>query len=79
MSIGSEEENTEKGYMEIKHRFKPRISDTADTFLENVTCSVTKASPSNPLVSILLTTLCLSAWNFNIFTLPLPWVYSDFQ
>lgn len=35
--------------MKIKHSWKPRISDTADTILGNVIGSVTEAPLFNPL------------------------------
>lgn len=38
----------------IKHSGKSGLSDTADTFLENITGSIIKVSPSNPLVLILV-------------------------
>lgn len=50
--------NTEV-YQEMKHCGKSELSDRLDIFLENVTGLLTKASPSNPLVAILVTTLYL--------------------
>lgn len=59
MSVCSEGENIDELLHENKTQLQATISDTADTFLENVTGSVTKAFPFNPLVSTFVTTLYL--------------------
>lgn len=43
----------------MKQCVKSEISDTVDIFLENGTGLLPKASPSNPLIAILVTTLYL--------------------